>query len=68
MAHPWRGQFDSDALSLFWRAVGVIWFIRVRWVHLGASWASSGSFWFIHARPRCRRVHSGSIAARTVGG
>ena len=42
--------------SSFGRALGVVCFIRVRCVHLGAEW---GSFGFIRVRLGGRRVHLG---------
>ena len=59
---PGRGRVHSDSLGAFRRALGVVGFIRVRWVHSRA-WEPLGLFgivWFILARPGGPRVHSGT--------
>ena len=49
--------------------MGVVVFIRVRWVHSGAPWWSSGSFGFdelIRARPVASVVHADAPWGRWV--
>ena len=40
-------QVNSGSLSIFGRALGVIGFIVVSWIHSGAPCGSSGSFAFV---------------------
>ena len=54
---------DSGSLGSFQRAMGVVGFFRVHWVHSGVPWGSSSSFRFIGficSAPGCRWVHSGA--------
>ena len=57
-------QVHSGWLFSFGRALGVVWFIHVRWVHSCALCRLSGSFGlvgFTRAHPVCHWVHSGSL-------
>ena len=66
-------RVHSGSLGPFLRVLGMVAFIRVGWVHLGAPLASSGSFSFIRAfisliraHPERRRVNSDSFV-RALG-
>ena len=66
LARPAGRRGHSSSLISFGRALGLVGFISVRWVHTGAPWVSAGSFGFvgiIWALPWGRRVHSGSLGS-----
>ena len=59
-----RSGVLSGSLSSFWCNLGVVGFVRGRWVHSGVSWESLGSFGvvrFIWVHPGGCWVHSGSL-------